>query len=216
MEAVKCMDRNNTKSMRKMKYMAEQFLKQLAYVVVGAFVATFYIWILDGEVSLSDRINQLPQFLTFMGIIGLLVYCTNNAVFFFNYHVSYGSTRKDAAISMIIIELMIVFTDYVLIIIANKGSEILFPLIELLFGLGTGFICGMLVNALGRKGYYIFIAICGFAGAMAAMHFDMPEVISAVSELKRYDIQILLGSIAYAVIGLTSFILATRKVSVTI
>ncbi|MGN0317079.1 MAG: hypothetical protein ACI4E1_03990 [Lachnospira sp.] len=200
-------------SIKKVKYMAELFLKQMAYVIFGSFAVSLYWYFIGDNISLAEIKNQCPNVITLMGVFALTIYSLNYALGYFQNHVSLGATRKSAITDMIILEALVMVSTYLITMLVSFGKNPIHPLAVLMFGMGTGFLLGILLLCLGRKGYYIFIVACLLCGFMVAFVL-LPSSISF--KVKINDALLLFVCFVYALAGIATFTLSARKKSISI
>lgn len=198
---------------RKVKYIIELFLKQEALIVIGSIVVTFYVWFLDSDISLADRFNKIPDCMIYMGVLTLIMYGVNNAMFYFQNHVAYGATRKTAFLDMVVIETLVLLVTYILYMIITTGKSYIVSLAVLMFGMGFGFLLGFVVLSLGRKGYYVFINACVLIGVISGVCL---RTLKSNPVINVNEIAVLICGVAFVSIGIVLFGLGTRKKTIRI
>lgn len=194
-----------------LKYIAEKFCKQMAYVLLVSIFMVFWIWLIDGDSSLLERFEQYPMFLLLMLTVSLIGFGMNSFSIQLHNLVAYGATRKNALQTILIIEGLVLFCGFIIILAFSGVNTALLYLPNLVFAMGVGIIFGLLVATIGKAGYYIFVVCCCIMGGVMG-YFMVSMTFNAV--MPGYKIELILASALFLAACIFISRVLTRKITV--
>lgn len=208
---------------RKIRYIGGKILKQILMTLIATLVFIIYGSIINDRdsVEVIARINdKLYLYVLFTSAWLLIAYSVDAAIIYFNNHVSYGATRKEALCDIILIELVYMFVSFCIICIIRmfNNGQIISPQLSmaiLLMTFGVGLLLGVIVMTLGRKGYYIFVAFAVMLGGLIVLGAKSKDELMSIGIQMHTGVCVIV-SILFAVLSIAIYAAVTRKISVRI
>lgn len=163
---------------RALKYATFRAGRVILITLLMSIGFVFYLAFLDGaEFTLENLITRYPLMLILIGNLMFMLYGMLDVATYMQLTLSYGSTRRDAAIStyyMQIIQMAAILAIMALFYavvpdhwIQNDGKMIcLLALVLFLFGSGFALISGVLIHRFGKAAYIIIVVFCTFGGGI--------------------------------------------------
>lgn len=174
---------------RSLRYASFRTGRVLGIAVLMSFGFVLYFTLIAGEAfSMQNLVSRLPETVVFIGALMFMIYGMLDLVTYTQLTLSYGSTRKDAMISVIYMDLLqIVGMLLVVYLVFTLAPAAWMPmgtleacvLAQNIFFIASSvaMINGMLIYRFGKVAYYIFTflaavisgAVAGFTTFMGKM-----------------------------------------------
>lgn len=217
-----------TRSLRYATFRAARVIGICLLMAVG-FV--FYFALLDGaQFTAQNLLPRFPFMLLFIGNLMFMVYGMLDVATYTQLTLTYGCTRKNAAISMVYMNLLqILALEAVMVLFCEIIPESwqmidaktcgLLALIAFLFSSGLALVTGILIHRFGKVAYIIVVILAsvggGVIGGLVGFHGGMTVLMNVVIGLLNLPVLIVTGIVWYAVTAVI-FWLCIRKIEVRV
>lgn len=216
---------------RSLKYASFRAAKVIGVCLIMAFCFVFYFAFLDGsQFTVSSLLPRFPLMMLFIGNLMVMLYGMIDVATYTQLTLTYGCTRRDAAISTIYMHLLEILAFEVVMAVScalipvqwqvMEGKALcLLSLAIFLIGSGLALVTGILIQSFGKAAYIVFVIFAslggGAVGGLVGFHGGMTVVMDVV--LKLLNLRVMLGAgIAWYVLAAVIFWLFIRNMEVRV
>ena len=216
---------------RSLKYASFRAARVIGVCLLMALGFVFYFALLDGTpFTLQNLVPRFPFMLLFIGNLMFMLYGMVDVATYTQLTLTYGSTRRDAAVSTVYMHLLemlaliaVMALSCVLIpkpwLVMDGGTLCLLALALFFIGCGLALVTGILIQRFGKAAYIVIVIFAslggGVVGGLVGFHGGTTAVMDVV--LKFLNLHVMLGAgIAWYVLAAVIFWLFIRKIEVRV
>lgn len=216
---------------RSLKYASFRAGRVIGICLLMAVGFVFYFTFLDGaQFTLENLLPRFPFMLLFIGSLMFMIYGMLDVATYTQLTLTYGCTRRDAAVSTVYMHLAQMLALEVLIVVScallpSQWQQIdaktlgLLALAIFLIGSGLALVTGILIHRFGKIAYIVMVIIAslggGVIGGLVGFHGGTTVVLDVVLKLLNLPVLITAGVLWYAV-TVVIYWLCIRKVEVRV
>ena len=217
--------------MRSFKYAAFRAGREIGVCLLMAVGFVFYFAFLDGSpFTVQNLLPRFPFMLLFIGNLMFMLYGMLDVATYSQLTLTYGSTRKNVAISTVFMHVIQIAALVLLIALSGAFipqewlpvpcSTLCFLAAGLfLFCSGLALVMGILIHRFGKVAYIlvtIFAALGGgLIGGLVGFHGGSTIVLDTLLRVLNLNLMFAIGLIWYAVMAVIHW-LAIRKIEVRV
>ena len=216
---------------RSLKYASFRAGRVIGICLLMAFGFVFYFALLDGtQFTLQNLLPRFAFMLLFIGNLMFMIYGMLDVATYTQLTLTYGCTRKNAAISTVYMHLVQILAleaamavCYALIPaqwMALDGKALCLLGLALFFlGSGLALVTGILIHRFGKVAYIVVVIIAslggGVVGGLVGFHGGTTFLMDFVMGLLNLPLLITVGIVWYAVMAVI-FWFSIRKIEVRV
>lgn len=215
---------------RSLQYASFRAGRVLGTAILMTAVFVLYFTLIAGEAfSMQNLVSRLPETVIFIGSLMFMIYGMLDLVTYTQLTLSYGSTRKDAMISVIYMDLLqivgMLLVVYLIFTFAPAAWMPMSPLAACALAQNIFFIAssmaminGMLIYRFGKVAYYIFTFLAAvISGAVAGFTTFMGKmsVLGNVFQIGGLSVFDLTGVVLFVIAAVICW-LFIRKIEVRV
>lgn len=217
--------------LRSLKYATFRAGRVIGVCLLMAIGFVFYFAFLNGaQFTLENLLPRFPFMLLFIGNLMFMLYGMIDVATYTQLTLTYGCTRRDAAISTVYMHLVQILAIEVLMALSCalipfqwlplSGKTLCLMALAIFFvGSGLALVTGMLIHRFGKAAYIVFVIIAalggGVMGGLVGFHGGTTIVMDVVMALLDLKVMLVVGTIWYAVAAVI-FWLCIRKIEVRV
>lgn len=216
---------------RSLKYASFRAARVIGVCLLMAVGFVFYFALLDGsKFTVSNLLPRFPLMMLFIGNLMVMLYGMIDVATYTQLTLTYGCTRRDAAISTIYMHLLEILAFEVVMAVScalipaqwqvMEGKALcLLSLAIFLIGSGLALVTGILIQRFGKAAYIVFVIFAslggGVVGGLVGFHGGTTVVMDVV--LGFLKLPVMLGAgIAWYALAAVIFWLFIRKIEVRV
>lgn len=200
---------------RSLKYASFRAGRVIGVCLLMAIGFVFYFAFLDGaRFTLENLLPRFPFMLLFIGNLMFMIYGMLDVATYTQLTLTYGCTRKDAAISTVYMHLVQILALEVLMVVSCALLPSPWQLIDaktlgflalaiFLIGSGLALVTGILIHRFGKIAYIVMVVIAslggGVIGGLVGFHGGTTVVMDVVLKFLNLPVLITVGILWYAV-----------------
>lgn len=216
---------------RSLKYASFRAGRVIGICLLMAIGFVFYFAFLDGaKFTLENLLPRFPFMLLFIGNLMFMLYGMLDVATYTQLTLTYGCTRRDAAVSTVYMHLVQMLALEVIMVVSCALLPSQWQLIEpktlgilalaiFLIGSGLALVTGILIHRFGKIAYIVMVIIAslggGVIGGLVGFHGGTTVVMNVVMKFLNLNVMLVSGVIWY-VIAAVIFWLFIRKVEVRV
>ena len=216
---------------RSLKYASFRAGRVIGICLLMAIGFVFYFTLLDGaQFTLENLLPRFPFMLLFIGSLMFMLYGMLDVATYTQLTLTYGCTRRDAAVSTVYMHLVQMLALEVLMVVSCALLPSQWQLIDAktlgllslaiyLIGSGLALVTGVLIHRFGKIAYIVMVIIAslggGVIGGLVGFHGGTTVVMDVVLKLLNLPVLITVGILWYAV-TVVIYWLCIRKVEVRV
>ena len=216
---------------RSLKYASFRAGRVIGICLLMAIGFVFYFALLDGaQFTLENLLPRFPFMLLFIGNLMFMIYGMLDVATYTQLTLTYGCTRKNAAISTVFMHLVQILALEVIMVIScalipaqwqllDAKTLGLMALAIFFVGSGLALVTGVLIHRFGKIAYIIMVIFCslggGVIGGLVGFHGGTTVVMNVVMEFLNLNVMLVAGVIWY-VVAAVIFWISIRKIEVRV
>lgn len=216
---------------RSLKYATFRAARVIGVCLLMAVGFVFYFALLDGaQFTLENLLPRFPFMLLFIGNLMFMIYGMLDIATYTQLTLTYGCTRRNAAISAVYMHLVQILALEVVMVAAcallpaqwqviDAKTLGLLALAVFFIGSGLALVTGVLIHRFGKVAYILMVFVCsaggGVIGGLVGFHGGTTVVMNVVMQFLNLNVMIAAGVIWYAVAAVI-FWLSIRKIEVRV
>lgn len=216
---------------RSLKYATFRAARVIGVCLLMAVGFVFYFALLDGaQFTLENLLPRFPFMLLFIGNLMFMIYGMLDIATYTQLTLTYGCTRRNAALSAVYMHLVQILALEVVMVAAcallpaqwqviDAKTLGLLALAVFFIGSGLALVTGVLIHRFGKVAYILMVIVCsasgGVIGGLVGFHGGTTVVMNVVMQFLNLNVMIAAGVIWYAVAAVI-FWLSIRKIEVRV
>ena len=216
---------------RSLKYATFRAGRVIGICLLMAVGFVFYFALLDGaQFTAQNLLPRFPFMLLVIGNLMFMVYGMLDVATYTQLTLTYGCTRKNAAISTVYMHLLQMLALEVIMVVScallpgqwqliDAKTLGLLALAIFFIGSGLSLVTGILIHRFGKAAYVVVVIFAslggGIAGGLVGFHGGTTVVLDPVLKLLNLPVMIMAGMIWYAAAAVIYWF-SIRKIEVRV